>query len=168
MATLYEYLNSGDTDVDWVSDTVWEAQTFTPGTAHKITSVKLLLYRAGSPGTITVGIRATNTGLPTGNDLCVGTTNGNTLPTGAPYEWREITLGAGFELSADTLYAIVIRTETTDVAWRRATDNPYAGGTQITSLDSGDTWSSKPTMDFMFEDWGEPLAVGRSQGYILS
>ncbi|GAH21280.1 unnamed protein product, partial [marine sediment metagenome] len=77
--------------------------------SHKITKVKLKLYRVGSPGTATVSIRATSGLHPTGSDLCSGTTNGDTLPEGSPYEWREITLGDGANLASGTKYAIVIR-----------------------------------------------------------
>lgn len=165
MATLYEYYNTGDDHRISCYGIDWVAQTFTPATAHKITSVKLLLYRLGSPGTITVGIRETDVeGHPTGDDLCSGTTNGNTLPTGSPYEWREITLGDGYNLDADTKYAIVVRAVDGDTSnrlqWRWDETSPtYAGGYVETSDDSGSTWESYTDADLMFEDWGEPLGV---------
>ena len=68
------------------------------------------------PGTVTVSIRNTSAGNPSGGDLCVGTTDGDTLPTGAPYEWREITLGAGADLAAVTKYAIVVRSLSSSLA----------------------------------------------------
>jgi len=78
---LYEYYNTGDDSSTNVYNITWYAQTFTPSVAHTITSVKLLLYRTGSPGTVTVSIRATDgSGHPIGSDLCSGTTNGDTLP----------------------------------------------------------------------------------------
>lgn len=51
------------------------------------------------------------TGDPTGTDLCVGTTNGNTLPlASAPnFEQREITLGVGTIITSGTKYTIIIR-----------------------------------------------------------
>ncbi len=80
MATRFEHYITGD-DGAWEFGIInWMAQTFTPSTAHKITSVKLPLYRWGSPGTITVSIKATDgNGHPTGDDLCLGTTDGNAL-----------------------------------------------------------------------------------------
>ncbi|GAI02948.1 unnamed protein product, partial [marine sediment metagenome] len=113
MAELYEYYNTGDTGY-WRLNIATEriAQTFTPSIAHKITSVKLKLARTGSPGILTVSIRATNgEGHPTGGDLCSGTTNGNTLPVYPSTEWREITLGAGYNLASDTKYAIQLIAE---------------------------------------------------------
>ncbi|GAI77489.1 unnamed protein product, partial [marine sediment metagenome] len=47
MSTKYEYYNTRDDDSWLVFGVRLEAQTFTPSTAHKITSVKLKLYRNG-------------------------------------------------------------------------------------------------------------------------
>ena len=164
MATLYEsYTTASNINSGSINATSWIAQTFTPSTAHKITSVKLLLYRYSTPGTITVGIRATDgSGHPTGGDLCSGTTNGDTLPTGSPYEWREITLGAGATLSADTKYAIVARALSASgvkkAIWRVRNPGGYDGGAYGASGDSGGTWSFySDAYDALFEDWGDPI-----------
>jgi hypothetical protein len=160
MATLYEYFNTGDDDYWGNSGNAWNAQTLTPATAHKITSVKLKLYRVGSPGTLTVSIRATDgSGHPTGADLCSGTIDGNSLTTDTAGEWYEITLGAGYDLSASTKYAIVIRAPSGDamnrVRWRCDSSSPdYAGGCREESINGGATWTTRTASDFMFEDWG--------------
>lgn len=161
MPNLYEYYNTGDNNYNPNYGNInWSAQTFTPATAHKITSVKLKLYRLGSPGTVTVGIRATSGGHPTGGDLCVGTIDGNTLTTNTAGAWYEITLGAGYDLSASTKYAIVIRALGGDaenwVAWRMHYGSPtYSGGNGEFSSNGGSSWTSYASIDFMFEDWGE-------------
>ena len=161
MATLYEYYNTG---YDWTEafyDEEWLTQTFTPQATHTITSVKLMIYRSGSPGTITVGIRATDVnGKPTEDDLCSGTTNGNTLTTSSPGEWREITLGDGYQLQASTKYAIVIRitggSGVNCVTWSEDKSSPtYTGGSVGQSFDYGVSWQLDGAMDFMFEEWGE-------------
>lgn len=160
MAILYEYYNTGDNGDRKIFGSYWEAQTFTPSVAHKITSVKLKLYRTGSPGTITVSIQGTDgSGHPDGVDLCSGTTNGNTLPTGSPYEWREITLGSGHDLSAGTKYAIVVRAVSGDFSnrlnWRNDALSPtYGGGCLESSTNSGSSWSSFTNIDYMFEEYG--------------
>lgn len=112
MSILYEHYNTGDDGQFLISSAdTWIAQTFTPSIAHTITSVKLLLFRGvgATPGTLTVHIKATDvSGHPTGDDLCSGTTDGDTLTTNSAGEWREITLGAGALLGADTKYAIIL------------------------------------------------------------
>ena len=121
-AAIREFYNTGDDNYWDIFSSHWEAQTFTVGAAaHTITSVKLKLYRVGSPGTIIVSIKDTNgQGHPTGADLTSGTTNGNTLPTGSPYEWREITFTTEYVPSWNTKYAIVVRggTPSNNVMWR--------------------------------------------------
>lgn len=168
MADLYEYYNTGDDTSQSFYSVNWAAQTFTPATAHKITSVKLKLFRGGSPGTVTVSIRATDeNGHPNGEDLCSGTIDGNTLTTDIDGEWYEITLGDGYNLDADTKYAIVVRAPDGSigniVSWRFDSTSPtYAGGNFEYSVNSGSSWTSYTDYDFMFEDWGEPLIVEKT------
>lgn len=172
MSERYEYYNTGDNTRDNVWGARWRAQTFTPSVAHKVTSVKLKLFRNVSPGFVTVSIKATDgEGHPTGIDLCSGTTDGNTLPLIAAPEWREITLGDGADLLADTKYAIVVRVlggdEYNYIGWRADKTGEYAGGNWEYSNNSGSSWAALSARDFMFEEWGEPLAVGYSRGYII-
>lgn len=174
MANLYEYYNTGDDTKSFAYGVIWCAQTFTPSIAHTITSVKLLLYRKGSPGTITVSIRATSSGHPTGADLCSGTINGNTLTTDTAGLWYEITLGAGYALSA-TKYATIIRALSGDtsnwIGWRADISNPtYTGGCFEYSTNSGTGWFTYTVQDMMFEDWGKDpkLIVGSGSVAIAS
>ena len=165
MATLYEYYNTGDDAQTPMYGNWWRGQTFTPSVAHKITSVKLRLYRTGSPGTLTVSIKAVDgSSHPTGADLCSGTIDGDTLTTDTEGAWYEITLGDGYELSASVKYAIVGRALGGDasnkVHWRGDQSSPtYAGGCLEVSLNGGSSWTSYPTVDAMFEEWGEPLVT---------
>jgi hypothetical protein len=149
----------------------WLAQTFTPTTSHTITSVNLKLLRtAGSvPGTVTVSIKAVDgTGKPTGADLAVGTTNGDTITTVSPGEWRLVSLGAGTPLTSGTVYAIVVKSSTDDGAkpiyWRKdATASAYAGGSVAYSVappaGDGSPWTLVAAEDAMFEEYG-PVAFG--------
>lgn len=160
------YITGDDIDAECWEPEYWLAQTFTPSVSHKITSVKLLLYRSGSgalPGTVTVSIRASSADKPTGSDIdgVTGTTDGDTLPTTSPYEWREITLSSGINLTAGTTYAIVVRCLSSDInnmlSWRAdEADGAYAGGIASHSTTSGVSWSTSGNVgwDFLFEDWG--------------
>ncbi len=166
--TRFEYYITGDDgfgqilSVDLVDDQYWAAQTFTPAISHTITNVNLLLYRANSPGTITVSIKATAAGVPSGADLISGTTDGNTLTTNTAGEWRTISLGSGISLTSGTQYAIVVReaggTIQDIVRWRSDNSSPgYAGGSYVTSADSGSTWTANTSRDFMFEEWSPAI-----------
>lgn len=165
MTVKYQYYDSGDdNDIECWDVNYWIAQTFTPSTSHKITKVKLLLYRVGDPGTLTVAIRATSSGKPTGSDLCSGTTDGDTLPIGSPYAWREIEFSSSYNLVASTQYAIVVRGASgvdvnNCVSWRvDSTSATYTGGNSLISTDGGSNWSisGMSGWDMLFEEWGEP------------
>ncbi len=180
MATLFEYLNTGDDSASYISSgAIRKAQTFTPAISHTITSVKLKLYRlAGTPGDIYIAIKATDgSGHPTGIDLAIGTTNGNTLTTISPGEWREITLGAGVALTAGIKYAIVVYADSSagvNVAYWRWVDDGfehYVGGNP--EYYNGFVWSvdeAGTPRDYMFEDWGIGVGAGflYSQAHIIN
>jgi hypothetical protein len=146
-STLYEYYNTGDDDGVGAFGTTWWTQTFTVGaSAHTVTSVKLKLYRVGTPGTFVVSIRATDEdGYPTGSDLTSGTIDGNALTTSTTGSWYEITV-TEYVLSANTKYAIVCRAPNGDssnqvVLRRDASDPTYEGGSNGASYDGGSSWA---------------------------
>ena len=158
---LEHYITGRDTENAWYGDQ-WITQTFTTGEAQTATSVKLQLRRVGEPGVVTVSLRATLSGKPTGVDLCSGTVNGNTLTTEQPGDWTEVTLGAGAELLADTQYAIVIRALDGDATnnGRISADQSsptYEDGWKLTSGNGGATWSHQTTVDLLFEVWGDAV-----------
>ena len=157
LGTLHEYYDTGDDGYQSIYGTLWEGQSFTPSSSHTINKIELKLYRIGSPGTVTVSIRATDgSGHPTGSDLCSGTTDGDTLTTDTNGEWRGISLAAGTSLTASTKYAIVARTSgniSNQIRCRRDGSSPtYAGGCRENSADGGSNWSSTSGTDLMFRE----------------
>jgi len=163
----YEYYDTGDDNGGsgaWASFKL--CQTFSSSVPFTIISVKLLLYKTQSstgPGTVTCGIYATtgSPAYPTGSALTSGTTDGNTLPTGSPYEWREIDFSSSYSLSANTTYAIVVQASGGNsgnaVWWRCDASSPaYSGGMYGRSLSSG-AWGTGQmdiTKDNMFRIYG--------------
>jgi hypothetical protein len=167
----YEYYNTGD-DLAYseiCGNLWWKAQTFTPTTTHKITKVKLKMYKMGNLGTLNAGVRATDTnGHPTGQDLCSGTIDANTFTTDTNGQWYEIGLGGGCNLSANTKYAVVIRvpncTYPNSVAWRfDGSSATYSSGNIEITYDGGSSWTccASYAWDFMFEEWGEPIGANQ-------
>ena len=165
----YEYYNTNDVSYLNIYAANWKAQTFTPTAAHKITSVKLKIFRVLLPGIITVDIRDTDgSAHPTAAVLCSGTTDGDTLTVNTAGEWREIILGDGRNPKAFTKYAIVVRALSGDagnyVSWRVDNTAPtYAGGCAEESINSGASWTSIAGTDFMFEEWGTKTGRGWAQ-----
>ena len=171
MSTLREYYNTGDDAWGGIYSTIWTSQSFPAAETYNISSIKLKLYRSATynPGTVTVSIRAASvsTHKPTGADLVSGTTDGSTLTTTSPGEWREIILDAPYTLTGGGVYAIVLRCELWDnnvmhvpCYWRRDSSSGYADGKSCGSTDSGVTWGTvSSTLDYMFENWGDPPAL---------
>ncbi len=155
--SLQDYYNTGDDLSHPIGLSSWRCQTFTAGANYNIESVKLLLYKAGFPGIVTVSIRATDgDGKPTGGDLCSGTINGNELTTDPETdEWTEITFDSLYSLTSGTIYAIVIRAATNRIYWRLDSSDPsYEDGIYGWSQSSGTSWTVSTNYDAMFETYG--------------
>lgn len=151
---IYERYQSGDDASLGIYGANWEAQTFTPTIAHSINRVQLKVRRAGSPGTVTLGIRATTANIPNGADLTNGTFDANGLPTDKDI-WVIVSF-ASSALAAGTRYAIAVRAQGGDadnyLAWRADVTSPtYANGARCYSADGGASWTEDTTRDFIFE-----------------
>lgn len=165
MATRYEYYNTGDTLGSGFQAANWRAQTFTTVDGFKITSVKLLVFRTGSPGTVTVSIQGVDgSNKPDGSDITglSVTDDPSGYTTSSSGEWIEYTFPSTFALSATTRYAIVARAAGGDVSnrvsWRADSSSPtYTNGEILTSGDSGSSWTALSSIDALFETWGNPL-----------
>lgn len=174
MATLRQSCHDhNDTDIMYAGR--WQAQTFTPVEAYKITSVKIRVYRLGSPGTLTVSIRAVDGDAhPVAPDLCVGTINANAFTIDANGVIYEISLGNGVDLEPTTQYGVVCRALTGDssngVYWRKyTTSDKCPGGRMTMSLNSGASWFVV-NYDHWYETWGEvmPPTIGQPFAFVGS
>lgn len=164
---MYEAYNpSVGTNLDYgfMTGTRWEAQTFTATSNHQISSVKIRAYKVNSPGTLTVSIRATSGGVPTGSDLSTAGTfdTSSGFPTSDPGGWVQINLGSPCSVTNGLKYAIVCRVSgsgSNSVRWIKINYNPYNAGTRFWSTNSGSSWSSETIGsatdgDMLFEIWG--------------
>lgn len=166
---LQDFYNTEDNgNAGLPNSTDWKAQIFTANESYDIYSVKLKLWYSaglGLPGIVTVSIRNTDgAGNPIGGDLCVGTTDGDTLPTSSPGEWREIIFSSPYPLVEDLVYVVVLRSEGTGgfsgLCWRYNSAGTYIGGGLNSSNDSGENWQGMtPTNDAMFETYEDAVKV---------
>lgn len=168
-AQKYEYYDAGDDAAVELYGNIWGAQTFTTGaTSHTVSSVRLELYREGTPSTITVSIRTTAAGDPSGTDLTSGTIDGDAITTDTAGVWYAFDL-TNYSLEASTMYAIVVRAvagdSTNSVHWRSdASAGAEPNGQEETSNNAGTTWTGDSDDDFMFEVWGDPvMSVNQAQ-----
>lgn len=144
----------------------WAAQTFTPKVDITLTKVSLKLKREGTPGTITVSIRATSSNYPVTPDLTSGTTDGDTLDTN--WETREIDL-TDYALTPGTLYAIVVRAADASgvnyLRWALNSSGTYTIGEGVTSGDSGANWGGTGGgNDYVFSVYGKRTTVDNWTG----
>jgi len=161
MAEKFEYYDAGEDANFEIYYIYWGAQSFTPSQKHEITSVKLLVYREGLPGTQTIHIRSSLWG----NDLCSGTLDGDSITDNTAGEWVTVTLSSTATLEANTTYYICVEQAASandpshTLHWLFDTSSAtYAGGKRWRSSNDGaeGSWTSYSDDDFLFEEWGNP------------
>lgn len=161
-AEQWEYYTAGDDSEYEVYGNIWFAQTFTVGNdSHSITEFRYLAYREGSPGTVTVSVRATSATLPTGSDLTSGTANADNYSTASAGVWYSVDL-TEYELEAGVQYAIVIRAvagNATNALHLRYDGSAatFANGSECNSTNGGVSWAADTDDDLLFEVRGRAL-----------
>jgi hypothetical protein len=155
---LYEYYDTGEDAITSVYGVRWFGQTFTPSSSFYIMKISLKLVKAGSPGDLTVSIRNTLAGKPTGSDLTSGTLAEGSINATNPGSWHNITMTT-YKLAKTTQYAIIVRAPSGNAAnyvgWWCKSSATYGGGTYVYSFNSGATWTIDSSYDFMFRTYGE-------------
>jgi len=153
---------SGDDALLSFYNSNWIAQTFTTDSSFNTTSIKIKIKRTGTPGAITVSIRAIDgNSKPTGSDLTSGTLDYTDLIDDGDTEWMVLPL-TDYTLSASTTYALVIRASGGDNSnkfeARIKTAGTYSGGNNLISSDSGGTWTTGSS-DILFDLYGDTEAT---------
>lgn len=143
--------------------TTWGMQSWTTTSAYTITDVALYCYKYGSCGDVTVSIRKTTGGKPSGDDLCSVTVDESEISNFPTRAWYTFTLDTSYALDDATQYAIVFRATSGDAANYFGPfgygSTGYVGGGLASSPNSGDTWGTVSTtndMDFRIYG-GTPL-----------
>jgi hypothetical protein len=132
-----------------ISTTAWSGQTFVPGVTGQLAKVDINLFCSGCTGTaptVTVSVRNTTGGLPTGADLAAVTFTTNVSGASGYFT---ATFPSPATLTSGTMYALVIRNATnpsvgTNAVTRSAAD-AYLPGARVTSSDSGGIWTGQVT-----------------------
>ncbi|HKS25605.1 MAG TPA: IPT/TIG domain-containing protein [Thermoanaerobaculia bacterium] len=139
----------------------WTGQTFIPAVTGLLVKVDVQLFCGnganpctGPAGNLTLSVRNTSGGLPTGADLASGTIPGFTSNAGGTFT---VTFGAPPTLTAGTQYALVLRPVSNPAAgnyfWIRSSPSTYANGQRVLSADSGASWSADSTRDYNFKNY---------------
>ena len=138
-----------------ISITTFGGQTFTPSVTGLLTSADINLFCNACTGTtpnLTLSLRATSGGLPTGADLASATITG--FSNGGVASYFSVTFASPVTVTAGTMYALVIRPTAnpspgTYALTRSGTSTAgadvYAGGTRVAGATSGTVWSIPTT-----------------------
>jgi hypothetical protein len=161
MATRYEYFDTAGDSSYIIRGAQWAAQTFTPQANYTITHITLALTRAGSPGNLTIGIKATDgSAKPTGADLTTETVSQASITANIAvfgYIGFTIALTTPLAVTSGTLYAIVLSapggSSGNQYTWAFVIAGGYANGAGQYSTNSGSTWTGALTRDYLFETW---------------
>ncbi len=148
---------AGTTTGTSFSATSWGGQTFIPAVTGTLAKVDVQLFCSACTGTtpnLTVSIRATSGGLPTGADLVTATIPGFSSGSAAYYT---ATFGSPPSLTSGTQYALIVRPVANPSVggyfWIRSSPSTYANGQRVTTADSGGTWAADVTRDFNFRTY---------------
>ncbi|MGB9105845.1 MAG: carboxypeptidase-like regulatory domain-containing protein, partial [Terriglobales bacterium] len=137
-----------------ITTTTWGGQTFTPAVTGRLTRADINLFCSGCTGTtpnLTLSVRATSGGLPTGADLASATITGFSNGSAVFYT---ATFSSPATLTSGTQYALVIRPTANPSAGTYALTRSgtstagadvYPGGARVSGASSGTAWSSPTT-----------------------
>ncbi|HWN10681.1 MAG TPA: carboxypeptidase regulatory-like domain-containing protein [Pyrinomonadaceae bacterium] len=137
----------------------WTGQTFIPAVTGLLVQADVQLFCNGcgaTPPNLTLSVRNTAAGLPTGADLATATIPGSAFASGASVLFTA-TFGSPATLTSGTQYALVLRPVSvpsgTGYFWIRSSPSTYANGSRVLSADSGGTWTPDVTRDFNFRTY---------------
>lgn len=154
--TLFERNVQGD-DFSHEMTTGYIAQSFTPGTAHKVHQFRFKCLRIGASGVATISLYATDAnGKPTGTALATCTVAQADISTAA-FGWIGGELSTAYETVSNKLI-VVLHSAASGLWCRYQSVGQYSSGQAWSSTD-GVTWTSYAPYDFVFEEWGEPLPL---------
>jgi len=172
-----EYCDVGD-DADYeIYGTRWCAAPFIPRFTHRLTSVKVKIYREGNPGDLAVRIRGANmqpssTDDPdpgSGLDLASGAIPQAAMPGSSPGALIECAFPSPVDVYKGHLYYIILYISGGDasncVHWRYDTADPLIerpirnqyGNYRQTSSNSGASWSESTNSAWIFEEYGQSI-----------
>ncbi|MEO7326439.1 MAG: carboxypeptidase-like regulatory domain-containing protein [Dokdonella sp.] len=156
------------------TNTGWTGQTFTALTTGQLSSADVYMFCSGCSGAnpnITVSVRAVAGNLPTGADLASGTIAG--FNDNAAGGFQKAIFGTPINVTAGTQYALVVRAVAARTGIYAYTvsnttgANPYAGGRNATSTNSGSTWAGQ-TRSMVFHTYVTVPRTYSSSGDLVS
>lgn len=154
--------SAGTTTGTGFSTPAWTGQTFIPSLTGQLEQADVQLFCNGcgaTPPDLTLSVRATSAGLPTGADLASTTIPGATFANGATATFSA-TFSSPATLTSGTQYALILHPVSAPAGsgyfWIRSSPSTYASGSRVLSANSGATWSADTTRDYNFKTYINP------------
>ena len=126
----------------------WTGQTFIPSVTGQLVKADIQVFCNGcgaTPPNLTLSVRATSAGLPTGADLATATIPGSPFASGATVLFTA-TFGSPATLTSGTQYALILRPVSVPAGsgyfWIRSSPTTYANGSRVLSAARGGTWAA--------------------------
>lgn len=123
-----------------INTTEWWAMVWTANASYTLSSINInarFTNLANSSTILTMSIRATSSGAPTGSDLVSGTVTGIT----SSFATVSITLSSTLPVVSGTQYAMVFHASADQIQGQAQEAGSYTGGNIYNSTNSGSTWS---------------------------
>src|SRR5258706_9803990 len=137
----------------------WTGQSFIPAVTGLLAKADIQLFCNGcgaTPPNLTLAVRNTSAGLPTGADLASTTIPGSAFASGGTVLFTA-TFGSPATLTSGTQYTLILRPVSAPAGsgyfWIRSSPSTYANGSRVLSADSGGTWSADTTRDYNFKTY---------------
>jgi serine protease len=145
---------------DTITSTNWTGQTFVAGRSGRLTAVEFRGYlHSGAPGEVGIELRTVEGDLPTATVLASASFY---LWASVPSNYR-VNIEAPVSVTADTTYALVFRPLSGGTyAISRTNNNQYAGGSIVSTVNSGTSWSTTKNRDHYFRTF---VAIGTLHYY---
>jgi hypothetical protein len=160
-----DYYDTGNDGTDYgIHSTYFVSQSFTASRNYDLESIKLMLYRTGTPtDNLTIELFATSGELPTGSALSSGSINVATISATSSGTWYEATMSS-YSLVSGTKYALRIKASSNTSLNRfnwcsDGSSASYSGGALSYSENSGSSWTTPTTEDTMFEIYGALVGI---------
>jgi hypothetical protein len=155
--TIDQQNTAGTTTGTGFGTPAWTGQTFTPAVNGQLVAADIQLFCNGcgaTPPNLTLSVRNTAAGLPTGADLDSVTVPGSVFSSGATVTFTA-SFGSPATLTSGTQYALILRPVSVPAGsgyfWIRSSPSTYASGSRVLSANSGGTWSTDTTRDYNFK-----------------
>lgn len=158
---LKDYYDTGDDTAENCRGSQWCAQTLISTSNYTLNEIHIYGKRVGTPGTCTIQLRDVSSDDPGSTVHTSASVDGNALALTDAWITFDVT---DYDITNATNLAVVLSCPSgsagNQIAWRMDSGNGYSSGHYHTSPNSGSTWTSDTTYDFMFRLYGTTTTGG--------